>query len=116
MPDGNVTEINSSFDAFGNSGNTANSSSSRAKSQFEIALEQKEFIIRQEYEINSLRKQISKIESDTISRVNKEWEGKVLTIEREMTIKKTRRSFWIGLALGVIIILIFNFIGSKITF
>ena len=34
---------------------------SKGKSQFEIALDQKELIIRQEYEIGALRKKIDKI-------------------------------------------------------
>jgi hypothetical protein len=83
-----------------------NNATGKSKSQFEIALDQKELIIRQEYEINGLRKQISKIEKDTSDKLNSEWEGKVFAIEKEFTAKQTSRAFWTGFILSAILFII----------
>ena len=84
-----------------------NNNYSKPKSQFEIALDQKELLVRQEFEINSLRKKIERIEQDTREKTIEEWKNKLVEVEKEVTARLTSQSFWTGFILGLIITIIF---------
>lgn len=80
---------------------------SKPKSQFEIALDQKELLVRQEFEINSLRKKVEKIEVETRDKTIEEWKGKFVEVEKEVTARLTSQSFWTGFVMGLILTIIF---------
>ncbi len=80
---------------------------SKPKSQFEIALDQKELLVRQEFEINSLRKKVEKIEVETRDKTIEEWKSKLVEVEKEVTARLTSQSFWTGFVMGLILTIIF---------
>jgi hypothetical protein len=91
----------------------ANLGNSKGKSQFEIALDQREQLTRQEYEINELRKQIGKIEKSTAEKLNAEWEGRVMAVEKEFTAKQTSRAFWtVFIISAVLFIIVYSIISN----
>lgn len=76
------------------------------RSQFEIALDQKEQIVRQEYEIDHLRKKIATIESDTVKKVNGEWEERIDKLQTEVKAQSSAQSFWWGFGTCFVIFLL----------
>ena len=87
---------------------------SKPKSQFEIALDQKELLVRQEFEINSLRKKVEKIEVETRDKTIEEWKSKLVEVEKEVTARLTSQSFWTGFVMGLILTIIFWAVAGSI--
>ncbi|MBC7405922.1 MAG: hypothetical protein H7230_00410 [Candidatus Parcubacteria bacterium] len=91
-----------------------NNNYSKPKSQFEIALDQKELLVRQEFEINSLRKKVEKIEVETRDKTIEEWKSKLVEVEKEVTARLTSQSFWTGFVMGLILTIIFWAVAGSI--